>query len=215
MTIRDELLSSVVSIVPFIIEEYKPGLYPGNFIIPPSKDGIPEILLVGESIHYVEVDPDKSIPVTNSSHKVATAIVEDYINSQLAVRTGEANICGPGIFWKIGKYDLNRLYTECSAELVSARQKQQIWFTRLVEMADDDWEKTRQHKAITDMQRFAAKALKLERPWAVEIQSQVLVSQTCPACGNSVMSGVVVCGVCKCIINMAEYKKLSFAGATK
>ena len=197
MLTKDELLSSVISIVPFPIEEMKPGLYPGNFEIKSSIDNIPEILHVGESVYHVEVDAGRSITVTVPSHRIAESIVNDFLSSQLAVRSGEINECGPGIFWKFGKYSMERILLECAGELESARQRQHKWFTRLVEMADDDWEKLRQHRAITDMQRKAAKFLSLERPWLVApitpINAVALVSQDCPACGSIIRQGIILC----------------------
>lgn len=206
------LKSSVISIVPFAIDEEKPGIYPGHFEIPPAKDNIPQILVIGESIHYVETaDPDRSIPVVNPSYKVAASIVNDYINSQLGIPPNKTAICGPGIFWKVGVYDLSRIHKECADELKKQEQRQFNWFTELVRIADDDWEKTHQHRAISDMQRFAAKWLKLNRPWIVSLESTKFTNIDCPGCGNSLRPDIVVCPTCKVILNPTKYKTLQFA----
>lgn len=209
---QDELICSVISIVPFEIDEYKPGLYPGHFEIPASENNFPQILHVGESVHYVEVDVARSIRVVNSPHVIAESIVEDYLSAQLAIKSGETDV-GPGIFWKLGKYDISKIIKECQPELENAKLRQYNWFVRLVEMADDDWEKTRQHRAITDMQRKAAKILGLEKPWIVvpKAATQAIVSQDCPACGSQIKQGVILCPNCRCIIDYDRYKETKFA----
>ena len=207
----DEDVSSIVSIVPFEIDEEKPGIYPGHFYISPSKNNIPEILEVEESIGFIEVDESRSVKVTNSSRKVAESIVLDYLNSQIAIPNGRTDEVGPGIFWKFGRYTLDRVYKECKTELEIAKLRQINWFTELVKMADDDWEKTRQHRSITDMQRYAAKYLKLERVWIVNIENKILETIKCPGCESLLSKTIVICPTCKCVLNQEAYKKLTFA----
>lgn len=211
---QDDLKSSVISLVPFALEEEKWGIYPGSFKIPAAKNNIPEILVVGDSIYYVEVDVGRSIPVTTPSYKIAQSIVDDYINSSIGINAADPT-CGPGLFWVIGTFDLNRVYKECTEELEVVRSKQLKWFTRLIEMADDDWEKTRQHRAVTDMQRIAAKILNLDRPWIVSTPETIkaLITKNCPSCQNLISDLTVVCPQCKCIIDIDRYKQFQFAGA--
>ena len=197
--------ATVVSIVPFNMEEYKPGIYPGFFQIPACVDE-PQILVVGESIHFIEVDPDRSVPVTNPPYKVAKSIVDDYISSSLQADS----TAGPGLFWKVGKYTLEMVKKECKEELEDARRRQTAWFLNLVKLADDDWEKTRQHKFISDLQRFAARALNLDRPWLIEVSN--LTTKRCPACGNNTTESIVVCPTCRCILDKEKYDTLQFAG---
>lgn len=211
---RDEFVSSIISIVPFKIgPEEKPGLYPGSFTIPASKNGIPEILIIGSSIHYVEVDVDKSIRVEDPSYIVAESIVYDYVSSQLGVQPETSGNRGPGIFWKSGRYDLNKVYKELTDDLNKAKERQNNWFLDMIKIADDDWEKFRQHRVITDMQRAAAKLLNLERPWSVAVTD--IKSIKCPACQNVLNSDVIVCPNCRCIINLDKYKTLQFATVGK
>ena len=210
---EDILKCSIVSIVPFPIEEYKPGLYPGNFIISPSLDGIPQILVIGTSVHHAETAIiDRSITITTPAHEMAKSIVDDYLDSQLAVNVKDRT-CGPGIFWKVGVYNLARVYAECSKELEEAKMRQNNWFIRLVEMADDDWEKTRQHRTITDMQRQAARTLKLERAWIVE-PAKSATMERCPACGVILMANVAICASCRYVVDPKKYATLQFASST-
>jgi len=77
-------------------------------------------------------------------------------------------------------------------------------------MADDDWEKSRQHKFISDIQRYAAKSLKLVRPWIIStITDQGLIK--CVACQSNIDSKAIICPNCRCIIDMDKYKTLQFA----
>src|SRR5437762_9776268 len=157
--------ATLISIVPFAISEFKPGIYPGTFDIPASKNEIPEVLVIGDSVYHVEIDENRTITVKCQAADVAKAICEDYIVSNLAY-SEEAN-AAPGLFWASGIYDTAKIYSELKNHLEEAKERQKQWFIRLVRLADDDWEKTRQHKLISDMQRFAAKSLQLERPWII------------------------------------------------
>lgn len=203
--------STVVSIVPFPILETKPGIYPGIFRIPASKNGIPEILVIGDSIYHVEVDENRTITVTSQSESIARSIVNDYVSSNLAFSLEDNAF--PGIFWIPGVSDLNSILVTYSERLEQARVSQNNWFTKLVQSADDDWEKTRQHKAISNMSRYAARALNLDRPWLINIPQAPLVVESvkCVACDSSVSPVAIVCPNCKCILNMEKYKTLQFA----
>ena len=203
--------STIVSIVPFPIIETKPGIYPGNFRINAANStSQPELLVIGDSKYHVELDENRTITVPCDSAKVAHSIVEDYIISNLAFdREKEA---APGIFWKPGRHDLTSVTINFSSDLLQARENQQRWFTELVKIADDDWEKTRQHRAISDMQRYAAKSLGMDRPWII-VSKDVNkdIAKKCIACQSIVSIEAIVCPTCKCIIDPEKYKTLQFA----
>ena len=225
-----QFISTVVSIVPFEILEEKPGLYPGVFKIsaslnkndkkvdqieraltPDWLEVVPQLLHVKESIHYIEVDIDRSISVSNPSYRVANSIVEDYVSSQLGVKPESQENRGPGLFFVTGKLTLSQVIKDCANELKKAKERQDNWFRDMVTIADDDWERFHQHRTITDMQRYAAKALKLDRPWIVNLPDAT-ISTKCPACASLLQPGVIICANCRCIINKEEYAKLQFAG---
>ena len=203
--------SSVVSIVPFPIHEEKPGIYPGVFDIKKCENGIPEILIVGESIHYIEVDIGRRVPVTNPSARVAESIVFDYVNSQIGVSPESGNNAGPGIFWVPGEATLSDIIKDYQEELEAAKERQNNWFIAMIKEADDDWERYRQHRTITDMQRYAAKSLQYDRPWVVKAPDLPVEMIKCPACSNEVLSGSIICNNCKCVLNVEKYKTLQFA----
>ena len=198
---------TIVSLVPTLIEEYKPGIYPGFFQIQPCKNDIPQLLYVGESVYHVEIDEDRTITVKCSPEDIAQSLIYDYISSCLAYSEEDDAI--PGIFWKSGKIELGELLTKYDKDLINAKASQVKWFNKLVAMADDDWERTRQHKTISDIQRYAAKYLNLERPWIILSKTEGLIK--CPACKTLIVSDAIVCATCKCIINLKAWESMKFA----
>ena len=203
------MVSTIVSICPFDINEEKHGIYPGLFKIPASENNTPKMLVVGESIFYVEVDPERSIPVKVPSYKMAESIIFDFINSQIGIPPEEMATCGPGLFWKLGVYDLNRVVKECKEDLEVQKQRQHNWFVSLVKEADDAYEKTKLHRVVSPIQRKAAKILNLERPWLVDVKMDSVVK--CPSCQQITKAETVVCSFCRCILDPVKYKTLEFA----
>lgn len=200
--------STLISIVPFPIAEFKPGIYPGFFEVGASNNGVPQSLIVGDSKYHVEIDENRTISVKCPSEDIARSVVDDYIVANLAYSVEED--AAPGFFWKLGAHDSESIVKNFSTDLEYHKGRQIRWFKKLVEMGDDDWEKTRQHRAISDIQRYAAKSLKLTRPWI--ISSTVIEGFIkCIACQTSVDPLAIICPSCKCILNMEKYKTLQFA----
>ena len=198
--------STVISFFPLPITEEKPGLYPGRFALPASNGKDPSLLIVGQSVHYVDVGEDRPlVEIPHQSVEIARSIVEDLIAAQLAISDG----IRPGLAFLRGEYTLPELKTKHSAVLQKLRSEHRLWYQELVKLADDDWQKYHKHTVISDLQRIAARDLNLEREWLMaSIESE---PQFCPACGTRVQSGVVVCSSCRCIIDVAKYKTLTFA----
>lgn len=215
----EKIRATVISLVPFPINEFKPGLYPGQFDIPPSVDGEPQCLVIPECLFYVYIDKDRGhYRVPAPSYKVAESIVQDYNSAQL--RAGVD--CHPALFYKIGEFTKDQAKQQFADDLKRIRQIQMNWFMELVLLADDDWEKTRQHAVISDTQRFAARALDpnntKQRPWLLSIPKEIVSAESiettiCPACGSDIPKSVILCRYCHCILDPEKYKKLSFAAA--
>jgi hypothetical protein len=208
-TERDNYVATVVSIVPFPIREEKPGIYPGSFIIPASENDEVVLLVVGESIYHVEIDERRSITVKCSPNDIARAIVDDYAKSNLAYSVIKK--AGPGIFWLPGRYTVEQIENNHSDLLEAARMTQKNWFMELIQMADDDWEKTRQHKTISDTQRHAAKSLGMERPWLIKLQAPTMSTVNCVACQTVISPEAVICPSCNCIIDKEKWEGLNFS----
>lgn len=205
--------ATLISIVPFKIQEFKPGIYPGFFELAPCKNNVPEILNIQDSVYHVEIDENRTITVKCQAEDIAKSLVSDYVVSNLQYSI-EAN-AAPGFMWKPGKLSVNDVLMKFGDDLAALRVTQMNWFSRLVQLADDDWEKSRQHKFISDMQRFAAKALGLDKPWIITPQTIELRTEKCPACQTLVMPEAIVCSQCRCVLNFEKYEKLKFAESVR
>jgi hypothetical protein len=204
--------ATLISIVPFPIAEFKPGIYPGFFEIGASNREIPELLVISDSVYHVEIDENRTITVKCPSEDIARSVVDDYIVSNLAFSVEEDS--SPGFFWKPGAHDLVSVMANFAKDLEYQKGRQIRWFKKLVATADDDWEKSRQHKFISDVQRYAAKYLKLTKPWIISsTQEQGFIK--CIACQSSVDAHAIICPNCRCILNMEKYKTLQFATEVK
>lgn len=201
--------STLVSVVPFGISEFKPGIYPGFFELPPSINYEPQILVIGDSVYHVEIDVGRIITVKCPSDDIARSVVYDYVTANLAYSAEDNS--GPGLFWVSGAQNHATIKSNFSKQLQDAKNSQIRWFNKLITMADDDWEKSRQHKFISDMQRFAAKSLGLNRPWVVVPPPPAVLTTKCPACQSLISPDAVICPSCRCIINMDKYKSFQFA----
>jgi hypothetical protein len=196
---------TVVSIVPFNIVENKPGLFPGQFIIPAAQGEDFNILHVGPSKYYVYLDSERGYFEAQSTEKeVAESIVMDYSVAQVGYGDGSQ----PGLFIipeKLTKEEIRKKY---SGKLSEIRAVQNNWFRRLVTLADDDWARYHQHKMISDLQRFAAQYLGMDREWLIQATDEV---KRCPGCRTVVDPLAIICSNCRTVLNKAEYDKLIFA----
>lgn len=198
---------TVVSLLPFPLRENKPQLIPGYFQIPGSSQDSFSVLQVGESIHWME-NPFPGMPpvkMTTSPRDIARSIVEDFISGQLGLREN----AGPGIFYVDGHHDYDSIKKNHVTRLHVARTLQNNWFVELIRIADDDWAQHHQHKFISDIQRYAVKALGMTREWTTVSVSNIM--KECPACKTLVRDDAIVCLNCKAVLKPEEYKKLTFA----
>jgi len=207
---------TVISIVPFDILESKPGLIPTDYPIPACPDDDVVCVTIDQAIHYVYIDKDRgSMRVLDPSYEVARSIIEDYCNAQLEAGVG----CHPGIMWKLGEWTPEQVKVHFAEELAELRRIQNNWFMAIVKLGDDDWEKTRQHHAISDTQRIAAKKLdptnSRQRPWIMINPSDVVPGKIdmtiCAACGSDIPTSVVLCRYCGYVLDPERHKEMQFA----
>lgn len=201
--------STIVSVIPFPLVEVKPGIYPGKFEIPAAGPDSFQLLVIGNSKYHVEVDEGRTITVTAESEDIAKSIIEDYVIAQIGFSREEDT--APGIFWVPGEHDQTSILIKYSIQLQGAKDRQDRWFKKLVQVADDDWERSRQHRAISDVQRYAAKSLGLDKPWIIAPIPMTISTLKCVACQSLVTPETIVCPSCKCILNPEKYKNLQFA----
>lgn len=196
---------TVVSIMPFALKERKPQIHPGYFQIPPAKDGKIQCLPIGESIHWM-VQPFEKMPpikIVETSKSIARSIVNDFVESQLAVDADAA----PGLFFVEGHYTPDGIRQQYRTRLELAKEMQGRWFVNLVRMADDDWAKVHQHQAISDLQRHAATALGLiDREWLSVALDNMMTR--CPLCREMVSPDAIVHATCGYILDLKKYEQM-------
>jgi hypothetical protein len=212
---RDLVLKStslnctVVSIVPFEINENKPGLIPPRFHLDASKDGIPETLNVTTCYHHVYLDDTRgSLRVPNPADLVANSIVLDFVTSQLAIDED----CQPGLFWVPGRVENEQLLSVYKTLLKEMNFKQNNWFHAICRMADNDWNRYHQHNVISDFQRKAAHLLNWrpeDHPWMNNRSMEN--ASSCPACGTLNQANNVICSGCRFVLNPERFKEMQFA----
>lgn len=201
------MICTVVNLLQYkLAPESKPGLIPDSFTIPPADEKFPGVLYVADAKSHLYLDHDRgTFAITHQASQVAESIVKDFIQSQLGY-TIDAH---PGMFWVEGKHTPEEILAKFSEETKQAKAKQYSWFTRLISIADDEWQRYHQHKMISDMQRHAAKMMNLKREWAeTPIPVEII---KCPACQTQIPSNAIVCMNCKNVINTKASESLVFA----
>lgn len=216
----DELVPKVtiVSVLPFILTERKPGQIPGYYEIAraPAKGtlGITHITdaWFPELIPFADTKaPARRIDI--SAEKVADGIVNDYIGSCLAVshdiadmETGARRL--PGLFWVHGIWSGSDLIKREAGKVNQATINTIAWFEALVKLADDSWQKYHQHIMITDLQRNACSYLGFkDREWNVNVVEQMAATVSCPSCFSSVNKNAIKCYNCSYILDLEKYEQ--------
>lgn len=195
---------TIVSVYPFEINEVKHTIFPGRFIIPGAKENDFEILVVGPSSWFKEMEEGQpSIEIPNSSIQIAESVIKDYMNGLVGCNMADST---PGLFFVPGAFTKEQIAKNCIAELAIARGKQKNYWNSLVKMADVDWSRTNGNPlSISDLARLAANLLGLDKPWLRDFSNVQL--EKCPACGQLVDIQFPICQHCHTIINEDAYKK--------
>jgi hypothetical protein len=201
---------TIVSFLPFDVREPKPGLNPGEFFIPASDGKVPSVLVVSEGTYGIYLDGDRgTLRARTPSTEVARSVFQDYISAQLAT----ADDAQPALFALPGALTSEDVLKEFPEDVKEALARQDNWFSRLVKMADDSWNRYHQHGAITDLMRFAARSLELEKEWLNFTKQEVPQELKCPACFVTLNDAKqAICQSCGCVTNEEAYSKLNFAG---
>lgn len=225
MAVKREVINpkvTIVSTLPFKLTESKPGMFPSYYEIEaaPTKDtlGITHI----SDAFYHELMPfgDTRAPLRRVdilAERVAQGLIQDYIQASLSVQmeildNGSQRV--PGLFWVNGVHTGGYIKSNHRDELEQCISNTVSWFEALVKLADDDWQKNRQHKMISDLQRRACTYLGLkDREWNVNILE--IMSSVCWSCFTAVNPNAIKCATCSAILKEKEYEanKHRFAGA--
>jgi hypothetical protein len=92
-------------------------------------------------------------------------------------------------------------------ELAAARAQLNAFYRNLVAAADRQWERTHNVMFISDLERRAARELRLEKDWSYEPGARF----DCPACGEKLRPGVAVCRVCRAVLDAAKAARFGLA----
>lgn len=199
--------ATVVSFMPWAINETKPGLIPEVYYIPPCEGDKPAVIHIHDARSNLYVRDGKTYPLTHPAEEVANAIVMDYCRALLE----SDDNAKPALFWVPGKLTPDEVLGKFAKEIIEAKKKQNNWFLKLIRLADDDWAKTGQHRMITDLQRYAAKSLGwLTRPWMQSSEPTEFIK--CPACATLVNNTAAVCSNCGYVTNPTKAKELGITG---
>ena len=200
---------TVVSIFSKHIDEKKPTIEPGRFIIKSGTYEMPSLLVVGSSSWWKEIDEHQPLlEIPNSSIQVADSIVKDYCNGFFGCNMSDAM---PGLFWLPGEINLITLRAKHKAELDVAKFKQDNFFKNIVKLTDALWARTNGNPlVVSDEARLAARTLQLEdKAWMKD--SIKFDQQNCPACGFMRNPAYPVCSNCHNVIDKEKARELGIA----
>lgn len=200
--------STVFSIAPFQVNEFRPGLYPGNFKIPAClNDTVPERLSVGASVHIIHIaDRKEPLQVVTPSFQIAKSITDDFLDGQLWTNPN----CHPGIAWIQGDVSIESFKTLHKNVFDAMRAVQRNWYVNVCNQTDNEWKKYQNTRVVSDQARFAAKVLGLEPEW-MTAEVVGFTFNKCPACNTANNANNAVCTNCRCILDEGKFKTLKFA----
>jgi hypothetical protein len=188
--------------MPRPIMENMPHIRPSIYSVPEAKDKDFELLVINDGIDSVYAGDGKHVERIELGESIAENLKNMICNSQLA--NGENAY--PGVFWVHGEHTKEDIKTKFTKELEKAKLVQLNWYRNLVREADDVWAKFHQHRTISDLMRFAASALKLNREWLINTEDAEAIA--CPACGKDLPNkDVTICATCHTIIKPEEHAK--------
>lgn len=201
--------ATIVSLFPLPIFERKP-LIPSLYQVPGAREEMkPEVLIVQEGIFHVYLDEYRGMmTIRTPAITVAESVVRDFMDGQYML-SAESR---PAIWTLPGEWTTEEIQADKDQKerLQTENTLQLEWFRRLILVADDEWSKFHQHRMLTEVQRVAARRLRLVREWALDPKPEDIID--CPGCGVVVNKRVAVCRECGCIINEDLYKNLKFTG---
>lgn len=203
--LKGELMYTIVSGYPEAISEKKISLMPDTFEIPAAEKGDFHVLHVDHAVTFRYIDEARGTdrrPIFDK--ELAEAICADLSKAKIEVDAS----AGPALYAIEGKLSKEDILKDKSLkkQLDEALARQNVWFQRLVQRADDDWAKYKRHTVINALQRKAANYLGLgNKEWALEL-SQMLIAN-CKFCGSPVRPEVIVCPTCHNVLNKEAYAR--------
>ncbi len=198
--------ATLISFLPYELNSSnnsKPGLIPSYIYVPAAERDDFVTIPVSDHMNWVYLLDGKSISRMISGIEVASAIAYDHINASYGVTANAF----PGIKSVPGNHTKEKIKEMFPEELKALLETQRRWFGELVKLADDVWNDPAakgKHRSISDLQRYAAKYLGLNREWLTAVQTNLV---PCFACGWNIPDTALVCQNCKTIVKPEEYKQ--------
>lgn len=202
--------TTIVSIFPKVISEYKPTIIPGRFEIPAGTFEKPSTLVVGASSWWREIDEDQPLlEIPQHSVQVADSIVKDYV---IGVLGYSPEVASPGLFYIVGNFTVPQIQKEYRGALEKAKALQDAWYLALIKLADSLWSRSNGNPlAISDDMRLAARMMgQTVKDWMKDHRMGEMVR--CTACGSLKNPDYPVCMTCRAIDpSHPKAKDLKFA----
>ncbi len=197
--------STIFSIFPKAISEYKVTLFPPKYDIPAGTLAKPSSLVIGSASWFKDIpESNQLVEVVHNSMEVAESVIRDYNIGYL----GWSPHSQPGLFFvpeEITVADALKKFPEMFKE---ADEKQRAWYLKLVDLADQIWSKTPNPAAIGSDMRLAANELGLENKDWLKNYTAAAMSK-CPACGALRDTNFPICGSCKIVADPEKFAKLN------
>lgn len=185
--------STIVSIFPLPIEEYKFTIQPSRFTIKPGTFEKPSLTVVGASSWWQPMDNRPPLEIICSSVEVAGAVIADYCRGLLGCDMDGKT---PGMFFVPKEVRPKELLPEFKEDLEKAKSRQLNWYRELVYLADALWSRAQNPIFIWEVMRLAARELNLHtKPWLVTDMAVEKVK--CFACGSLKDPKFPVCPNCR------------------
>src|SRR5258708_3644037 len=154
---------TLVSLCKYPIRETRPSVVPFEYILEESKSGTPTVLVIGHgrSALYLVERPD-TFPVPVPVEELATDLVNGHLTSQIEY----SEDAHPAFFWLDGVYTPKEVMEKQRDTVAYYLSKQNRWYMKLIKAADDNWNKNKQRRMISDKYIIAANALNIKKEWA-------------------------------------------------
>lgn len=201
-------IATIISVFPREVRDFKPTVFPGNFLIKPGTPEKPTLTYIGSSYWVAGgLMEMPEIEVPHSGIVMADSIIKDYCNGLVGCNMGDKK---PGLFCVNGSIEEKDIPKERLAQTIKFQEN---WFYDLVKIADVLWVRTNGNPtAVNEMNIMAAQQLGLKKPWMDKIVQQDLIK--CMACQTLVGNLAIVCPNCKVVLDTKRWNemKLQFAG---
>src|SRR5258706_12800867 len=201
---------TIISFCPYAIEEKRPSVVPYQYNLAASDGNTPAVLVIDNAITTLDqVLRPEALLVPIPSEQLAEDLVTNHVKAQVEY----AEDAQPALFWLPGALTAKEVLQQHKETVSFYINKQVAWFRRLVKAADDNWNKNKQRRFISDKYIIAAEKLGLKREWAElsNLTSEAVSTIKlipCPYCTYQILEAAIICINCKQVVNEVGKKAL-------